>query len=319
MWGCGNFSAPAQFKYTMRAMRLTETPEGQMLAEADVPCPQPDPGELLICVCAAGVTKTELEWYPTSHTKTGEKRAGAIPCHEFSGVVADGGQEVFGMNDWFADGALAEYCVAPASSVALKPLFLSHAEAASIPIGALTAWQGLFDRAGLQAGERVLIHGGAGAVGVFAIQLAAQQGAHVIATASSANLDFTASLGAKQSIDYRASRFEDLVQNVDVVFDTVGGDTLDRSWSVLRPGGRLVTVVSTAENSTDGRVKKAFFIVEPNQEQLTEVSRRIAQGQLRTVVDAVIPLSEAPLAYRGELERQGRGKIVVALQLNKEK
>jgi NADPH:quinone reductase-like Zn-dependent oxidoreductase len=292
-----------------------------MLAEADVPRPQPGPTELLIRVCAAGVTKTELQWYPTLHTKTGEKRVGAIPCHEFSGVVDAGdaatGREVFGMNDWFADGALAEYCVAPSASVVSKPSVLSHAEAASIPIGALTAWQGLLDRAHLQPGERVLIHGGAGAVRVFAIQLAAQQGAHVIATASSANLDFTGSLGAEQSIDYRASRFEDLLQNADVVFDTVGGDTLDRSWSVLRPGGRLVMIVSTAENSTDSRVKKAFFIVEPNREQLTEVVRRVAQGQIRTVVDAVIPLSEAPLAYHGELERRGRGKIVVALQENK--
>jgi NADPH:quinone reductase-like Zn-dependent oxidoreductase len=303
----------------MRAMRLTDTPQGQVPAEADVPRPQPGPGELLICVCAAGVTKTELQWYPTLHTKSGEKRVGAIPCHEFSGLVVDGGQEVFGMNDWFADGALADYCVAPSATAVSKPSVLSHAEAASIPIGALTAWQGLFSHAGVQPGERVLIHGGAGAVGVFAIQLAAQRGAHVIATASSANLGLITSLGAEQSIDYRASRFEDLLHDIDVVFDTVGGDTLDRSWSVLKPGGRLVTIVSTAENSTDGRVKKAFFIVEPNQEQLTEVARRIAQGQLRTVVDAVIPLSEAPLAYRGELERQGRGKIVVALQLNKER
>lgn len=299
----------------MRAMRLIE---GQRLAEADIPRPQPGPGELLIRVCAAGVTTSELQWYPTLYTKTGEKREGAIPCHEFSGVADAGpdasGHEVFGMNEWFADGALAEYCVAPSTSVAAKPSALSHAEAASIPIGALTAWQGLFNHAGLQSGERVLIHGGAGAVGVFAIQLAAQQGAHVIATASSANLDFTASLGAAQSIDYRASRFEDLVQNVNVVFDTVGGETLDRSWSVLRPGGRLVTVVSTAQNSTEDRVKKAFFIVEPNQQQLGEVARRIAQGKLRTIVDAVIPLSEAPLAYSGELERRGRGKIVVTLQ-----
>jgi NADPH:quinone reductase-like Zn-dependent oxidoreductase len=232
----------------MRAIRLTDTPQGPTLAEADVPRPQPGPEELLIRVCAAGVTTTEPQWYPTLHTKSGEKRVGAIPCHEFSGVVAETGREVFGMNDWFADGALAEYCVAPCAAVVSKPSVLSHAEAASVPVGALTAWQGLFDRADLQPGERVLIHGGAGAVGVFAIQLAAQQGGHVIATASSANLDFARSLGAEQSIDYRASRFEDLLQDIDVVFDTVGGDTLDRSWSVLKPGGRLVTVVSTAEN-----------------------------------------------------------------------
>jgi NADPH:quinone reductase-like Zn-dependent oxidoreductase len=159
-------------------MRVVQSVEGPVLKDGSAVQPAPGVGELLIRVCAAGVTTTELPWYPTSHNKDGSARVGAVPGHEFSGVVPGAGdeagrveigQDVFGMNDWFADGALAEFCIAPLSSVAAKPRNLSHAEAASVPIGALTAWQGLFDHAKLQSGERVLVHGGAGAVGVFAI------------------------------------------------------------------------------------------------------------------------------------------------------
>jgi NADPH:quinone reductase-like Zn-dependent oxidoreductase len=306
----------------VRALRLIDTAQGPALVAQDIPQPTPGPGELLIRVHAAGVTTTELQWHPTLHTTTGEKRVGAVPGHEFSGVIAEAGngagafapgQEVFGMNDWFADGAMAEYCIAPPSAIAPKPPSLTHVEAASIPIGALTAWQGLFDRAQLRQGERVLVHGGAGAVGIFAVQLAGFRGAHVSATASARNIELVKSLGAVQAIDYRKSRFEESVQDLDVVFDTAGGETLERSWAVLKPGGRMITIVSTAESSTDARVKKAFFIVEPNPKQLTEVGEMIETGRLRTVVDVVVPLSEAPAAYAGSVARGGRGKIVVSV------
>jgi NADPH:quinone reductase-like Zn-dependent oxidoreductase len=156
----------------MKAVRLFESPTGPRLTETEADPPTPGAGELLIRVHAAGVIPTELQWFPTSHERTGQKRTRAIPGHEFSGVAVQSGQEVFGMNDWFSDGATAEYCLAPASSVAPKPRSLSHAEAATVPISALTAWQGLFDRASLQQGEHVLVHGGAGAVGTFVVQLA---------------------------------------------------------------------------------------------------------------------------------------------------
>jgi len=302
-------------------MNAVKVDRGIVVSEV---APQPRPGrnELLIRVCAAGFTATELSWYPTSHRKTGEVRVDAVPAHEFSGVVADAGEEVgsleigrevFGMNDWYADGAMAEYCVAPFFAVAPKPARLSHIEAASVPIAALTAWQGLFDHAKLQPGECVLVHGGAGSVGVFAVQLARLHGADVIATASSRNCDFVSSLGADRVIDYTNSRFEDYAKQVDVVFDTVGGETLVRSWAALKPGGRLVTVVSTAEASADARVQKAFFIVEPNQKQLTEIAGLLDGGAVRPIVDTVIPLSEAPEAYAGRVSRQGRGKLVVSV------
>jgi NADPH:quinone reductase-like Zn-dependent oxidoreductase len=307
----------------MRALRLTCSPSGPGLSEADIPRPEPGPGELLIRVCAAGVTAAELLWYPSSHTKSGEKRVEAVPCHEFSGIVADigenagaftVGQEVFGTNDWFSQGALAEYCVAPASSMAPKPPGLSHADAACIPVGALTAWQGLYDHAGLQRGERILIHGGSGAVGVFAIQFAHLSGAHVITTASASNLDFVRTLGAEEAIDYRASSFDEGLHDLDVVFDTVGGETLERSWKLLKPNGRMVTIVSTAQNSPEDRVQKAFFIVEPNQKQLIEIANLLDTGRTRAIIDRIVPFPEAPAAYAGHLERSGRGKVVVAVK-----
>jgi NADPH:quinone reductase-like Zn-dependent oxidoreductase len=307
----------------MRAMRLSESAQAPVLIEEDVPRPQPQRGDLLVRVHAVGVTPTELLWYPTTHAKDGAKRRRAILGHEFSGVVAavggetegfSDGQEVYGMNDWFADGAMAEYCITHPGSIARKPSRLTHVEAAAVPIGALTAWQGLFDRATLRTGERVLVHGGAGAIGTFAIQLARSRGARVSTTVSAWNLDFVAGLGAEQVIDYHAVRFEDEVSGMDVVFDTVGGETLQRSWGVLRPGGRLVTVAADSETTTDERVKRAFFIVEPSREQLIRVGELLESGELRPVVDAVIPLAQAAAAFTGELrQRRGRGKLVATV------
>jgi NADPH:quinone reductase-like Zn-dependent oxidoreductase len=269
---------------------------------------------VLIQVHAAGVTPTEVIWYPTSHTKNGEKRTGAVPSHEFSGEVGETGEEIYGMNDWFAEGALAEYCITQPAWIAPKPRRLSHAEAASVPIGALTAWQGLFDRARLQHGERVLIHGGAGAVGIFAIQLARARGAHVITTVSARNFEFVMDLGAHEVIDYKAAPFEDKAREIHVVFDAVGGDTLRRSWGVLKQNGRLVTIAADGERPADERTKQAFFIVEPNRQQLLEIGQLIDAGDLRPVVDTVLPLSQASAAYAGNVEKKGRGKLVVAVR-----
>jgi NADPH:quinone reductase-like Zn-dependent oxidoreductase len=278
---------------------------------------------VLVRVCAAGVTPTEAIWYPTTHTKDGNPRLSAVPGHEFSGTIAavDGqsggfqeGDAVYGMNDWFAEGATAEYCLAAPAHLCLKPDNLSHAQAATVPIGALTAWQGLFDRAGLRSGERVLVHGGAGAVGLFAIQLARRAGAHVVTTASARHSDFLRQLGAERVLDYRAERFEEQLRDLDVVFDGVGGETLQRSWSVLKPGGRLVTIAASSEGKEDERTKSAFFIVEPSRQQLEEISTLLERNELRTFVDAEVPLANASDAYFGAVARQhGRGKIVVTI------
>lgn len=306
----------------MKAWILTSTAPEPSLVETDIAQPDAQAGEVLVRISAAGITPTEVLWYPTTHATDGSARSGAVLSHEFSGTIAavgDGvsgvsaGQEVYGMNDWFAQGALAEYCVTRPEWIAPKPRGIGHAEAASVPIGALTAWQGLFDKAKLARGERVLIHGGAGAVGIFAVQLARARGADVTATASAHNLEFVRQLGAHRALDYRSTPFEEEVHDIDVVFDTVGGETLHRSWNVLKPGGRLVTIAADVEYSADERSKAAFFIVEANHLQLVEIARQFETGELRTVLDRVLPFSEALEAYTDKSGRRRRGKLVVSV------
>lgn len=307
----------------MKAMAVNNAKQGPILIASALPQPQPGEGELLIRVRATGVTPTELLWYPTTHTKQGGTRTRAVPGHEFSGIIAAVGKgadgfnvrdEIYGMSDWFADGAVAEFCLTQPQNIAMKPKSLTHELAATVPIGALTAWQGLFDRAKMQSGERVLIHGAAGAVGLFAVQLAHLRGAYVIATASARNAEFVKQLGAHEVIDYETSRFEDQVGSVDIVFDAVGSDTLNRSWTVLKPSGRIVTIAADSEATADQRVKDAFFIVEPNQEQLLEVAKLLDAGSLKAFVSAVVPLKEASIAYsRAVPDKRDYGKIVVAV------
>jgi NADPH:quinone reductase-like Zn-dependent oxidoreductase len=182
-------------------------------------------------------------------------------------------------------------------------------EAASVPIGALTAWQGLFDRAKLQVEERVLVHGGAGAVGIFAIQLARFHGAYVTATASVRNLEFVTGLGAEQVIDYQTIPFDQTVGEMDVVFDTVGGETLQRSWSVLKPGRKNDHDRRGQWANADDRVKLALFIVEPNQKQFIWIGNLLESGELQPMVDTVLQLAQASAAYTGEIrERRGARK-----------
>lgn len=218
------------------------------------------------------------------------------------------------MNDWFADGATAEFCITLPQNIARKPATLSHEAAASVPIGALTSLQGLMDRARLDPGERVLVHGGAGAVGLYALQFAHLRGARVITTVSAQDIDFVKGLGADEAIDYKASRFEKEVQDVDVVFDVVGGETLERSWHVLKPDGRMITIAASSEGKDDQRTKDAFFIVEPNQKQLAEIARQLDAGPLRAFVKATFSLNDASFAYSGEAKRKGGyGKVVVVV------
>jgi NADPH:quinone reductase-like Zn-dependent oxidoreductase len=299
----------------MKAMEFTAELKLQL---ARRPVPEPQAGEILIQVSAAGVTPTEKLWYTTTHHADGTTRSRAIPGHEFSGTVAAlgagatsyrPGDAVFGLNDWFAEGATAEFCIATPSNLALKPSSLSHAQAAAAPIGSLTAWQGLHLHAKLQKGERVLIHGGAGAVGLFAVQLAKSQGAYIIATSSKVNIDFVKQLGANEVIDHRERRFEE-AGPVDVIFDTVGGETRDRSWHLLKPGGRLVTIAADAESNTDPRVKNAFFIVEQNGEQLAALGKLFDSGELKAFVKAELPIEEADHAYSGSIAGNP-GKLIL--------
>jgi NADPH:quinone reductase-like Zn-dependent oxidoreductase len=307
----------------MKAFQANHSAANLHVSLTEAPAPVPAPGQVLIKVHAAGVIATELLWYPTTHRENGDPRHHAIPCHEFSGAVAGIGEgaagfalgdEVYGMNNWFWEGALAEYCLTVHSSIAMKPGSLSHVEAATVPISALTAWQGLFDRAAIRPGERILVQGGAGAVGLFVVQLAHRHGAYVIATASGEDISFVQTLGSDEVIDYRTSRFEEGLDPVDVVFDTVGGDIRERSAAVLKRTGRMISIAAEGDTTTDPQARAAYFIVEPNQTQLIEIGRLVDQGELKTFVKGVAQFDDADLAYTGAVPgRRKTGKFVVEI------
>jgi NADPH:quinone reductase-like Zn-dependent oxidoreductase len=259
----------------------------------------------------------------TYQTKAGSPRALPIPGRDLSGVVeAVGhgvtepakGDEVYAMLDFGCDGAGAEFTIALPNELAPKPRTLDHVQAAAVPLTALTAWQALFEHARLAAGQTILIHGAAGGVGVFAVQLARWAGAQVIATASKRNRDFLCELGANEIIDYTTTRFEEVVQGVDFVFDTVGGDTLHRSWQVVKPGGVLVSVVSPRPSFAEAQaynVRPVWFVVQPNREQLVRIGALIDEGKVRPIIDTVLPLSQARQAYEQGAKGHTRGKIVL--------
>jgi NADPH:quinone reductase-like Zn-dependent oxidoreductase len=272
--------------------------------------PTPGPGDALVRVHAAAITRGELDW-PAD-------RLPATPSYEFSGVVAavgpdvddvEVGEAVYALNDFDREGAAAEYTSIQAEFLAPKPENLGHVESAAMPLAGLSAWQGLFVHGELREGQRVLMHGAAGGVGHLAVQLARVRGAYVIGTASAANVDAVRRLGADEVIDHSSVRFEDAVEDVDLVFDAAGGEKLERSPAVLRPGGRLVSVA--AEPPRRRGMKSIYFVVEPNREQLVELARLADKGDLRPAIDEVFPLVNARRAFERSLDDQRRGKIVL--------
>jgi NADPH:quinone reductase-like Zn-dependent oxidoreductase len=291
----------------MRVVRLRAPGGPEQLAVEEADRPRPGPGEALVRVHAAAITRDELQWTVD--------RLPAIPSYELSGVVEEtgpgvagvaAGEQVFALTPFDRDGVAADYTVLPAELLVARPQALGHAESAAIPLPALTAWQGLFDHGRLGSDERVLIHGAAGGVGGFAVQLARARGAHVIGTASAANLGFVRELGANEAVD-AATCFEDAVEPVDLVFDTRGGERLRRSVAVLRARGRLVSVV---EEPPDGG---EYFTVEPNPDQLTSIARLADVGELRPPSVEIFPLASAREAFARSLEPGRRGKVVLAV------
>jgi NADPH:quinone reductase-like Zn-dependent oxidoreductase len=311
---------------TMKAIRIHDPGKGpEALVYEDVPVPTLRPGDALVRVHAAGISPAEFTW-EIYETPDGHSRLPAIPSHELSGVVAalapdvqddaiHVGDAVYGLTDFLRDGAAAEYVTVRAADLAPKPRGLDHVAAATVPLSALTAWQALFDQAKLAPGQRVLIHGASGGVGIFAVQLARWRGAHVIAAASARNVDFVRYLGADEVIDRNATPFESAVRDVDVVLDSVGGTTTEKSWSVLRPGGLLVTIVRQPPNWTAGRPARGVFVlVEPSRVQLTDLARLFDAGTIRSIVEAVLPLAEARAAYERGIKTAPRGKLVLAAE-----
>ncbi len=316
---------------TMKAVRMHAYGGPEVLRYEDAPKPSPGPGEVLVRVHATGINPVDWKIREGHMAKAYPRPLPLILGWDLSGVVeelGDGvtefavGDEIFSRPDSSRDGAYAEYIVIRAREVARKPATLDHVHAAAVPLAALTAWQALFDAvspytgAGLAAGQTVLIHAAAGGVGTFAVQLAKWKGARVIGTGSAGNAEFLRELGVDTFIDYTTTRFEDVARDVDVVFDTVGGETQARSWQVLRKGGVLVSIVGApaADKAKEQGVRAGGVVIQPNARQLTEIAKLIDAGKVKPILAKVMPLSQAREAH--ELSQTGhtRGKIVLKVR-----
>jgi NADPH:quinone reductase-like Zn-dependent oxidoreductase len=297
----------------MKAVRMHSLGGPRQLVYEEVEKPLLDPGDALIRVIATSITKDELSWPPTYKTKDGQPRLPTIPGHEFAGIVDAVAPDVSDIKAGDeVNGSAAEYVAVAATDVAPKPKTLNFEQAATVPLAGLTAWQALFDHGKLQANQRVLIHGAAGGVGTFLVQLAHWKGAYIIATASSAHTEFLRELGADEVINYEEQKFEEVVKDMDLIIDTVGGDVFERSRLVLKPTGMLISVVEMVvpEQAAD-RPRELFFIVEPNRAELIELGRLIDAGKIKTAIAEVFPLEQAAKAFEKGLAGHVRGKIVL--------
>jgi NADPH:quinone reductase-like Zn-dependent oxidoreductase len=307
-------------KQTMKAVQIHAYGGPDVLQLEDLPRPEPKPNQILIRINAAGVNP--VDW------KLREGYLSAplpmIMGIDFSGIVETvgsdvtkihPGDEVFGQ---VADesGGYAEYALALPSDIARKPAKLSDIEAAALPVAALTPWQALFDTANLSAGQKVLIHGAAGGVGSFAVQFAKWKGAHVIGTASGSHVEQVRQLGADQVIDYRNTKFEEVARDLDVVLDTIGGDTQERSWNVLKRGGVLVSLVQPpSPEKAEARGARGFMVRQKaNGAQLAIIADLVASGKVKVTIETVLPLREARQAQ--ELSQKGHSGGKIVLEVN---
>ncbi|WP_432941587.1 NADP-dependent oxidoreductase [Kribbella sp. CA-253562] len=299
----------------MRAITVHDREAGVAgLSLTELPYPHAAENDVVVQVHAAGFTRGELEWPATWTDRAGRDRTPSVPGHELSGVVVglgygttglSIGQRVFGFADWARDGSLAEYAAVEARNLAPLPADVNHVTAAALPISGLTAWQALFDHGRLQPGQTILVHGIAGAVGYLATQLAREAGARVIGTGRAADRELARELGVHEFLDLDSEKLENAGQ-VDVVLDVIGGDVLDRSTALVRPGGTLVTIAAPPTAHPEGG-RSIFFVVEPDRGQLTELVTRLRDGRLTPLVTTVRPLDEAPAA----LSSRTRGRTII--------
>lgn len=306
----------------MMAWRVHEFGSPEVMKFERVPRPEPGPGEVLVKVAAAGVGPWD-GWIRSGKSALPQPLPLTLGSDLSGEIVAMGpgvselrvGDQVYGVTNPRFIGAYAECALASAGMVSTKPTSLSHVEAASVPVVAVTAWQALFDRAQLKAGQMVVIHGAAGNVGSYAVQLAHHAGVRTVATASTGDISVVRNLGANTVIDYRTQHFEKELRDADAVIDLVGGEAQVRSFQVLRRGGKLISAVSRPDQDLAKRygVEAAFFLVDVTSQYLTKIARFIDGGKLRTNVGAVLPLADAREAHL-MLERvrpQPKGKIVL--------
>jgi NADPH:quinone reductase-like Zn-dependent oxidoreductase len=307
----------------MKAVQIQSFGSPDVIALEDMPKPKPNHGEVLVQVKAAGVGPWDA-WIRAGKSvipqplplTLGSDLSGVIDSLG-SGVAKFGiGDEVFGVTNERFTGAYAEYALANANMIAQKPKRLNYTHAASVPVVAVTAWQMVFEFAQPATGQSVLIHGGAGNVGSYAVQFAKQAGATVIATASAKDANYVRSLGADGVINHQTSRFEEQVKDIDAVLDTVGGETLDRSFGVLKRGGIVVSCAAqpSQEKASQHGVRALFFLVAVTTERLTKIADLIDAGKLKTEVGEVLWLNEARKAHEMlEGAPHRRGKIVIKI------
>ncbi|WP_243740633.1 NADP-dependent oxidoreductase [Streptomyces sp. 8K308] len=311
---------------TMRAISQDALGGPEVLKEVELPRPKPGPSELLIAVRASGLNPTD--WKHRS-SRLFLNRLPLVLGWDVSGVVeAVGygvtlfkpGDEVFGMLPYpYGVGAHAEYVTGPARAFAHKPAAVDHVQAGALPLAALTAYQAIVDTADVTAGQRVLIHAAAGGVGHLAVQLAKARGAHVIGTASGPKHDFLRALGADETIDYRTTDFREAARDVDMVLDTISGDTRTHSLDVLRPGGVLVSLLPSpapeeeAARAAERNVRVETLLVEADHAGMTAIADLVASGALRAHVEATFPLAEAAKAHTLGETNHTTGKIVLTV------
>jgi len=303
----------------MKAIVVTDQAAGASgMKLVERPAPQPAINDVIVQVHASGFVPTELTWPSTWTDRLDRARTPSIPGHELAGVVTavgygttglSVGQRVFGLADWYRDGSLAEYIAMEARNLAPLPGDVDFTVGASLPISGLTAWQGLFQHGRLQAGQSVLVHGAAGAVGSMVTQLAREFGAHVIGTGRAADRQTALDFGAKEFVDLDHDALES-VGGVDLVFDVIGGDIGKRSAGLIRTGGTLVSIVGPVEARPDGGLA-VDFVVESDRAQLGEIVQRVRDGRLRTNIDKVAPLEEAVAALNPTKRRKGKTIIRV--------
>ena len=305
---------------SMKAIRVHEYGGLEVLKLEDAPRPVAKAGEMVVRVNAAGVNPVDAG--VRKGWMKGRMTLPFTPGYDISGIVdsvGDGvksfkaGDEVFAYLDLARGGGYAEFAIVKEPEAAMKPGRVSHVEAAGVPLTALTAWQALFDTAKLERGQTVLIHGGSGGVGTMAVQLAKWKGAKVLATASAENQEYLRGLGADVTIDYKAQRFEEIAKDVDVVLDAVGGETQARSFSILKKGGVLVSIVGPVaqDKANEAGVRGVNILVKPDGQQLSEIAKLIDAGTIKPVVSQELPLAEARRAHELIESKHTRGKIVL--------
>lgn len=305
----------------MKAIVINEYGNNDVVQFTDVRRPEPKAGEVLVKVHTAGVNPVDWKIRNGLGERLGLKlqiMLGGEIAGTIEKIGADvnnfkAGDAIYGM---VKVGGFAEYAIAKKGDIALKPESLDFEHAAAIPLGTLTAWQAIFDLAGLSSGQRIFITGASGGVGSLAVQLAKAKGAHVTGMASGRNEDFIRSLGADEFVDYTKQKFEAVVKGVDVVFDTVGGDTFERAFQTLKKGGFLVTAVEfpTEEKALESGINTARVFCKPNAEQLAAIGELVETGKLKAHVSTVLPLAEVKKAFRLSESGRTRGKIVLQVE-----